>query len=479
MRTLVWFRGKDLRLSDREPLRDAIEAGETILLFVLDPYFFAPKRARELPHRIQFLLDSLTTLCDRIERLGSRLFIVAGKSVDIVPKLASKWRVDRVVAHRWTEPFGRERDQRIAATIDVPFVLYEGETLSTPGSLRSGAAKPYAVFTPYSRAFDRGVRIAIPRPEPRRLPPPPKGISARTARIPDCAALGIARNARILPGGERAARARLRGFLKGAANSYHRNRDQLGLVGTSRLSADLKFGTFSVRTVWHETIRALPKSRARETLLRQLVWRDFSYSTLWDRPTLLAEPFRAEFDRFPWRFNAQRWKAWVEGQTGYPVVDASARQLLTEGFVHNRARMISASFLTKHLMISYRDGEAHYLKYLTDGDWAQNNAGWQWSAGCGCDAQPYFRVFNPVTQGQRYDSDGSYVRRHVPELARLPTKYIHAPWTAPTEILRDADVSLGQDYPKPIVDHKEARERFLRIARRYLNAGKNMKGAQS
>jgi deoxyribodipyrimidine photo-lyase len=161
------------------------------------------------------------------------------------------------------------------------------------------------------------------------------------------------------------------------------------------------------------------------------------------------------------------------------VVDASARQLLTEGFVHNRARMISASFLTKHLMISYRDGEAHYLKYLTDGDWAQNNAGWQWSAGCGCDAQPYFRVFNPVTQGQRYDSDGSYVRRHVPELARLPTKYIHAPWTAPTEILRDADVSLGQDYPKPIVDHKEARERFLRIARRYLNAGKNMKGAQS
>jgi deoxyribodipyrimidine photo-lyase len=197
--------------------------------------------------------------------------------------------------------------------------------------------------------------------------------------------------------------------------------------------------------------------------LNELVWREFAHSTLFDRPELLEKPFRPWFRGFPWRSNAARWQAWTTGTTGYPIVDAAARQLLGEGFVHNRARMIAASFLTKHLLIDYRRGEAHYMRHLTDGDWANNNAGWQWAAGCGADAQPFFRVFNPVTQGQRFDPSGGYVRRWVPELSRLPARYIHAPWTAPPTVLERARVRLGRDYPRPIVDHRTAREQFLAL----------------
>ncbi|MEM6991269.1 MAG: FAD-binding domain-containing protein, partial [Myxococcota bacterium] len=200
----------------------------------------------------------------------------------------------------------------------------------------------------------------------------------------------------------------------------------------------------------------------------ELVWREFSYGSLWDRPELLSEPFRPSFRGFPWQAAAAGWKAWTAGQTGYPIVDASARQLLGEGFVHNRARMISASFLCKHLLVDYRRGEAHYMRYLVDGDWASNNAGWQWSAGCGCDAQPYFRVFNPVLQGRRFDPAGDYVRRWVPELAKLPARWIHQPWAAPPAALADAGVTLGRSYPRPVVDHRLARERFLAVAKAHL-----------
>jgi deoxyribodipyrimidine photo-lyase len=200
---------------------------------------------------------------------------------------------------------------------------------------------------------------------------------------------------------------------------------------------------------------------------------------LWDRPELLDEPFRPDFTGFPWQYDEEEWQAWVVGKTGYPVVDAAARQLLGEGFVHNRARMVSASFLCKHLLIDYRRGEAHYMQHLTDGDWAQNNAGWQWSAGCGCDAQPYFRIFNPVTQGEKFDPQGDYVRRWVPELDRMPARYIHRPWQAPDAVLRAAAVRLDETYPRPIVDHRLARERFLAVAAQHLKHRKSTTKAPS
>jgi deoxyribodipyrimidine photo-lyase len=216
--------------------------------------------------------------------------------------------------------------------------------------------------------------------------------------------------------------------------------------------------------VWTAVERALDGTRAAQSFLNELVWREFTHSTLWDRPELLERPFRPAFEGFPWRDDERLWQAWVHGRTGYPVVDASARQLLGEGFVHNRARMVSASFLTKHLLVDYRRGEAHYMKYLTDGDWAQNNAGWQWSAGCGYDAQPWFRIFNPVVQGERFDPAGAYVRRWVPELERMPARYVHRPWEAPVAVLQAAGVRLGETYPRPVVDHLLARERFLALA---------------
>jgi deoxyribodipyrimidine photo-lyase len=353
----------------------------------------------------------------------------------------------------------------------VPFELFEGENLHRPGTLRTGEGNPFSVFTPFSQAFLRQVDVPKPLPPPRRLPPLPADVKPEAARIPTLDELGITKNARVLAGGESRSNERLKDFLGGPGRSYETGRDRLDQPGTSRLSQDLKFGTLSPRAVWHAAHEALGGSpRALSAFRNELLWREFTHSTLWDRPELSTEPFRPKWKGFPWRFDEALWRSWVEGKTGYPVVDAAARQLLGEGFVHNRARMIAASFLTKHLLIDYRRGEKHYLDTLTDGDWANNNAGWQWSAGCGSDAQPYFRIFNPTAQGNKFDPTGDYVRTWVPELAKLPPKFIHAPWLAPANALSAAGVELGRNYPAPVVDHAEARLRFLEVARAHLGA---------
>ncbi len=443
-RTLVWFRGKDLRVADHAPLRDAVAGGEVIPLFVIDPYFFAPERAARLPHRMQVLVDGLAELAETIERLGSTLVLARGRAVDVVPELAKRWRVDRVVAHRWTEPFGRERDARVAQGLGgIPLQLHEGETLVPPGSVRTQAGGPYAVFTPFARALQERVAIAAPLAAPRRLPPVPDDVvvpRALEAEVP-----ALPRNPRVLAGGEHAGRARLRAFLRGPGPRYHRDRDRLDRDGTSRLSIDLKFGTLSPRAVWHAAGDALGGA-ALARFQAELLWREFAYHLLHEHPHLLERPFRPEWEGFPWREDTAGWQAWVDGHTGYPVVDAAARQLRAEGFVHGRARMIAASFLAKHLMIDFRRGEAHYMKYLADGDWASNDLGWQWTTGCGCDASPYHRVFNPTLQGERFDPDGAYVRRWLPELGTA-------------------------DYPPPIVDHAAARARFLAAATAHLRRG--------
>jgi deoxyribodipyrimidine photo-lyase len=455
------------------PLAEAARAGEVLPLFVLDPYFLAPERARETPYRVQFLLESLQSLAANLERSGSRLLLVAGKSVDVVPKLVRKWNVDRVVAQGWCAPFARQRDRRIARALKVPFDLFEGETLRPAGSLRTGDGNPYSVFSAFARAFIKDLHIAHPLPAPRRLPQVPDSFES-SASLPALAELGIEGNPAILSGGERAARERLKNFLEGPGASYETLRNQLGHEGTSRLSADLKFGTLSVRTVWRAAEMALAAGApaAWRAFSNELIWREFTHSTLWDHPELMEHPFRPAWEHFPYRKEEAGWKAWVKGKTGYPVVDAAARQLIGEGFVHNRARMIAASFLTKHLLIDYRRGEQYYRALLTDGDWAQNVAGWQWTAGCGTDAQPYFRVFNPVSQGEKFDPDGKYVRRWLPELARLPDVYIHRPWEASKEVLSRAGVVLDETYPSPIVEHGAARERFLNAAKAHLGGTK-------
>lgn len=481
MRTVVWFRGKDLRVADHLPLLDAISshgggrAAEVVPLFVVDPYFFAPERARELPSRMQFLVDSLAELAQAIEALGSKLLFVHGKSVDVVPRFVRAVAAERVVAHRWSEPFGIERDRRVAAALQAQgsrLELFEGETLAAPGQVLTGSGSAFSVFTPFARAFAKTVEIGTPRPAPRTLPPLPLLPAAAKALLgapPTLDSIGVTRNERLVPGGGKAARARLARFLKSAAARYEEGRNLMGVEGTSRLSQDLKFGTLSARAVWQAAKDGLEEHpKAWRTYGNELIWRDFAHDVLRTRPQVLAHPFRPAWEGFPWRDDESDWRAWAAGATGYPVVDAAARQLLQEGFVHNRARMITASFMCKHLVLDLRRGEAHFMKHLTDGDWASNNLGWQWSAGCGVDAQPWFRVFNPVTQGERFDADGSYVRQYVPELAKLPSKWLHHPWDAPAAELAKANVELGRTYPRPIVEHSYARARFLATAKSHL-----------
>jgi deoxyribodipyrimidine photo-lyase len=480
MRTLVWFRGKDLRVADHVPLVEAARAGDVVPLFVLDPYFFAEERAREMPNRIAFLLASLRELAGAIEALGSRLVVVSGKSVEVVPAVARAFRVDRVVAHRWSEPFGIERDRRVAAALgETALSLYEGETLAAPRQVRTGAGGAFSVFTPFARAFAKTVEIGAPVRAPRSLPPLPAldpadaraRAAVREVRIPDASSLSLDVAPGLLAGGEQAANKRLARFGRtgGPGARYDTLRDALGEEGTSRLSQDLKFGTLSARQVWTKTREALADHpKAWKAYANELVWREFAHDVLRESPHVLSRPFKAAWERFPWRRDTRGWTAWVKGTTGYPVVDAAARQLLAEGFVHNRARMIAASFLCKHLVLDFRLGEAHYAKHLTDGDWAANDLGWQWTAGCGVDAAPWFRIFNPVMQGQRFDPDGAYVRRWVPELSKVETKFIHQPWTAPPLVLAAGGVRLGRDYPEPIVDHALARGRFLAAAEGHL-----------
>ncbi len=475
MRTLVWFRGKDLRLTDHLPLLDALRGGEAVPLFVVDPYFFAPSRARELPNRMQFLVESLEELAADIKARGSQLLFAHGKSLDVVPQVAKALAVSRVVAHRWSEPFGIERDRRVAAALAAAgsrLELFEGETMASPGQILTGQGTSFAVFTPFARAFAKSVTMATPRPAPRTLPPLPDlpaSASAWLGPAPTLASIGVQKNEFLTPGGERAARGRLAVFARAAAAQYDEGRNLMAIAGTSRMSQDLKFGTLSPFAAWdalREPLAHHPK--AWRAFSNELVWREFAYDVMRSKPAVLTHPFRPAWEKFPWREDQAAWGAWVEGKTGYPVVDAAARQLLAEGFVHNRARMIAASFLCKHLLLDFRLGEAHYMKHLTDGDWASNNLGWQWSAGCGVDAQPWFRVFNPVTQGEKFDAAGAYVRRWVPELAKVHAKYIHSPWTSPPLELRSAGVELGKTYPRPIVEHVVGRGRFLAAAEGHL-----------
>jgi deoxyribodipyrimidine photo-lyase len=360
------------------------------------------------------------------------------------------------------EPWARQVEAELARLLGDRLRLHRTATLFDPESIRTGSGAPYAVYTPFARACRARGFPADPLPAPARISAAPMPRSDRLEdwdllpRHPDWAG-GFSATWRV---GEAAAQARLAAFLRDPVHAYKTGRNLPGRAGTSMLSPRLHWGELSPGQVWHAA-QSAPSGEGRETYLGEILWREFAAYLLWHRPEMPEQPLRPAFGNLPFRDAPDELRAWQRGRTGIPIVDAGMRQLWQIGWMHNRVRMIAASLLVKHLLIDWREGERWFWDTLVDADLASNAASWQWVAGSGLDSQPFFRVFNPVSQGETWDAAGDYVRHFVPELAGLPERYLHAPWTAPAPVLREAGVSLGRDYPRPIVDLAETRRRAL------------------
>jgi deoxyribodipyrimidine photo-lyase len=453
-RGLHWFRN-DLRLQDNTALDALADRAEQWLgVFVLDPRLVYGQRAGS--PRLRFLLDCLGRLSRDLEKRGLALLVRQGRPEHVLTRLMHDTGAGLLSFNEDATPFARRRDAGVRQAVERrggEVVARLDRVVFGAGEVRSASGGAYSVYTPYRKAWwkrwSEEPRLPLRR---RRLPPPIPGFQPE--RVPDPRAFGLESGTPTLPsGGPQAAQRRLRRFLDDAAERYHEDRDRPDLDGTSRLSPHLRFGAISVRECFEraeEAALAEPAlQRGVAKWLDELVWREFYSAILEEHPRVMHESYRREYDAVVWNDDAKEFEAWCQGLTGYPIVDAGMRQLRSTGWMHNRVRMITASFLTKDLLIDWREGERFFFEHLVDGDPASNNGGWQWAASTGTDAQPYFRIFNPVSQGARWDPQGRYVRRWVPELRRVPDAHVHAPWKAGRP---------PADYPPPIVDHAERRE---------------------
>ncbi len=463
---LLWFR-QDLRLADNPSVRAAADSGRPVIpVFVLDresPGRWAPGGAS-----LWWLHHSLASLDRSLRARGSRMVLRRGRWEEEIPRLAAETGATLVLANRLYEPWAREADKKTAEALRRVGVEIRGcnaSLLFEPWTVRTKTGGPYGVYTPFARACFAARPPTDPQPVPDRLLAPDRWPGSE-----DLAAWRLLPSAPDWAGGlretwtpgEAGAEARLERFLARGLAAYAETRNRPDLDLTSGLSPHLHWGEISPGRIWRAVEASVhANSLSAETFLKELIWREFSYHLLWHRPEMPDKPLKPEFARFPWREDDLALKAWQRGRTGYPIVDAGMRQLWHTGWMHNRVRMIVASFLVKHLLLPWQEGEAWFWDTLVDADLASNSASWQWVAGSGADAAPYFRIFAPVTQGQKFDPQGDYVRRWVPELAKLPAQFIHAPWTAPPIVLKEAGVELGRAYPRPIVDHAAARARAL------------------
>lgn len=461
---IVWFR-RDLRLHDHPALTDALRSGRPIVpLFVLDPRILRGRFAS--PNRAWFLRGSLASLDAALRERGSGLVIRIGDPREVVPALAEEVGAATVHVSRDHAPYGIERDRAVAGRLErsgIAFHAKRGVLVQEPEDLLTADGRPPVRFTPFLRHWEALPRRAVLE-APRRMPAAPV---VGSAALDELAFEAPTADRRMLPEpGEAAARRRLARWLDSTPGhgpeAYDRTRDHLADPdATSRLSADLRFGTLSPNELATAVAERFGSTEGGRRYLSELAWRDFYAQLLHHHPRIARQPFDRRFADFGYDDDPVLAEAWRDGRTGYPIVDAAMRQLLAAGFMPNRARMIVASFLTKDLLIDWRLGEAHFMRYLVDGDPASNLGGWQWASSMGSDAQPYVRVFNPVTQARRFDPDGAYVRRWVPELATVPTERIHEPWTMSREEQRASGCAIGIDYPLPVVDHAEARRRTL------------------
>ena len=451
---IIWFR-RDLRMADNPALAAAAATDEVLPVFCFERGLHSGRHASA--NRNAYLLASLRELDDRLKRAGSRLHYRSGDPAVQLRELAKECGARSVHVNREHTVHGRARDQRVERALaedDVTLVGHSGVSCAEIATIVTGAGDPFRVFTPFSRAWLNAPRRDI-APRPRKLATP-AGIAV--GRPPTERALGIDAGARRLAAeagpGEEAARKLMRAAVD-SAGDYERIRNLAGEDATTHLSPPLHFGTVSAREL--ESLLAELRSQGAAALRRQIAWRDFWLSVIRAFPDNRTEEYDERFRGMPWREDPESLQAWKDGQTGVPWIDAGMRQLLEQGWMHNRVRMAVASYLTKNLLIDWREGEAHFMTHLLDGDESQNNGNWQWSASVGVDPQPYFRIFNPVLQQRKFDPDGVYVRRWVPELAAFPDKHLASPWEAPGEAQRDANCVIGEDYPAPLVDLKESR----------------------
>ena len=459
---IVWFR-HDLRLADNPALAAAIRSrAPVVALFILDDDAAGEWRLGGASR--WWLHHSLSSLAADLDELGSQLVLRRGSADLVLQGVIAEMGAKAVYWNRIYEPSATRRDSAIKADLraqDLNVESFNASLLFEPSQLFNGKGETFKVFAPFWKACLAAPAPAAPLRAPARLT---SAAAVESERLDDW---------RLLPTkpdwasglretwspGERAAKARLKAFLDGPVHDYSSERDYPGRDGVSRLSPHLHWGEIGPRQIWHDVVAKAGKSGA--AFLRELGWREFSHHLLFANPSLPDNPLDKSFENFPWARDKSGFAKWTKGLTGYPLVDAGMRELWRTGYMHNRVRMVAASFLIKHLLLPWQDGERWFWDTLVDVDLADNSLNWQWVAGCGPDAAPFFRVFNPVLQGEKFDADGTYVRRHVPELAQLDSKYIHQPWEAPADALRKAGVKLGEIYPRPIVDHAKARQRAL------------------
>lgn len=466
---LVWFR-QDLRLMDNP----AFTAGCSFASGVIPVFIWSPEEeGPQAPGAASrwWLHHSLTALQQALRESGSQLLLRRGSAQTVLGELIRVTGARAVFWNRRYEPAAIARDTALKKALlaaGVQVESFNSNLLFEPWEIATKTKQPYQVFSPYWRACLAGAAVEKPLPVPAKAPTP-----ASWPESEKLDALGLLPRIDWAAGlraawrpGEAGAHDLLERFLDEAIAHYGTDRDRPEHPGTSRLSPHLHFGEISPRQIWH-AVQARIKEGARalvaqgEHFLREVGWREFAHHLLYHFPHTVTKPLRPEFERFPWSRDRKKLRAWQRGQTGYPIVDAGMRELWHTGWMHNRVRMIVASFLVKDLLISWQEGAAWFHDTLVDADLANNTLGWQWTAGCGADAAPYFRVFNPVIQAMKFDPDGTYVRHWVPELAQLPLPYLHRPWTAASALLRQAGVKLGKTYPWPLVDHGEARARAL------------------
>ncbi len=459
---LVWFR-RDLRADDHAALHAALHAGGPVhCVFVFDTEILD---ALEDPadRRVEFIWESVKALKTELEALGGGLHLLHGRARTELPQLATRLGVRAVYANRDYEPQALARDAEVAATLEaagIAFHTRKDQVIFERGEVQTKSGGDFSVYTPYKRAWLAKLTAFYVKPYPieahrAQLAPAPG------SKLPSLEALGFRRTNLQRLGIEPGAAGAARSFaaFKQRVDRYAKDRDFPAVQGTSGLSVHLRFGTISVRALAGFAWRR--KRAGAQTWLSELIWRDFYFAVLAARPDVVDHAFRPEYDAIAYDDNAAYWQAWCEGRTGYPLVDAAMRQLNQTGTMHNRLRMVSASFLVKDLGIAWWRGERYFAARLNDYDLAANNGGWQWAASTGCDAQPWFRIFNPVTQSTKFDPDGEFIRRYVPELAEVPSRWIHAPWRmAPLE-QQAAGCVIGRDYPAPVVDHDAARKRTL------------------